>query len=223
MLATGRVVWIRPALWLLRTVCGISAEVRGAENIPAGPCIFASKHQSNWDVLFYLAHVPQAVFVAKRELLFVPLFGFFMWRAGTVALNRAGGSAELRRMTAVLSRRCAAGKSIVIFPEGTRRAPGAPPAYRGGVAVLAHRLEVPVVPVALNSGYFWGRRRFLKRPGRIVVSFLPPLPRARTSRQLLSLLEERIEAECNRLSPPASAPPPTPTAPSARANRTPSS
>ncbi len=192
-------VWARVSLWLLRVVCGTRVEFRGLDNIPPGPCIVAAKHQSAWDVFALTVPFPAFTFVLKRELTWIPLFGWYLLRGGQIAINRAKGRAALTEAAAkgrgVLGR----GHQLFIFPEGTRRPPGAPPLYKYGAAYIYANNAVPCVPVALNSGLFWPRRRFIRRPGTVVVEVLPPIAPGLTAAKFLPVLQSRLEEACDRL------------------------
>ncbi len=187
-------VWARCVLALLRTIIGLDGEIRGLEHIPSGPSIIAMKHQSAWDTLILPLVLDDFAVVLKRELLFVPFYGWYAARAGSIAIDRRGGTGALRHMVRAARQAAAAGRPVVIFPEGTRTAPGQRLAYQPGVAALYQALALPVVPAAVNSGLFWGRRSFVKRPGRITLAFLEPIPPGLPRRQLMSELESRIEA-----------------------------
>lgn len=191
--------WAGAVDWLLRRVVGLDYEVRGREHLPEGASIVAAKHQSAWETILFHRILPRPVYVLKRELLRIPLYGRFARRAGSIAVDRKGGAGALRRMVRDAEAAAAAGAQIVIFPEGTRTAPGHRRPYHPGVAALYDRLGLPVVPVALNSGAFWGRRRFVKRPGRIVVAFLAPIPPGLGRAAFMAELERRIEEGCAAL------------------------
>ncbi len=185
--------WARCVLELLRLIVDLDGEIRGCEHLPAGPCLIAMKHQSAWDTLILPVILGDPAVVLKRELLFVPFYGWYASRAGSIAIDRKGGAGALRRMVADARRAAADNRPVVIFPEGTRTAPGARLAYQPGVAALYQALELPLVPAAVNSGLFWGRRAFLKRPGRITLEFLPPIMPGLPRRQLMAEIETRIE------------------------------
>lgn len=185
--------WAAMVLKLLGWCVGLRHEVRGREHLPAGPAIIAMKHQSAWDTFAVPVVFGDAAIVLKKELMLVPFYGWYLWKAGMIAIDRKAGAGALRSLVAGASRAIAQGRSIVIFPEGTRIAPGTHRPYQPGVAALYRQLGLPVVPVALNSGLFWGRRHFLKRPGRIVLEILPPIPPGLDRRALMAALEERIE------------------------------
>ncbi len=186
--------WAWCVLALLKPIVGLDGEIRGTEHLPAGPAIIAMKHQSAWDALILPIVLGDPAVVIKRELLFVPFYGWYAGRAGSIAIDRKGGAGALRHLVAAARRVVAAGRTVVIFPEGTRTAPGQRLAYQPGVAALYQALGVPVVPAAVNSGLFWGRRSFMKRPGRITLGFLEPIPPGLPRRAFLAELEARIEA-----------------------------
>jgi 1-acyl-sn-glycerol-3-phosphate acyltransferase len=199
------VVWFAFVLWALRVICGISHEIRGRENLPATPCIVAAKHQSAWDTLAFLTFLNDAAYVIKKELTRIPVYGWLLTKAAMVPVDRSAGAKALRTMVRTARTRLAEGRSVVIFPEGTRTAPGAHRHYHPGVAALYAQLAVPVVPVALNSGLFWPRRAFIKRPGRIVVEILPPIPPGLSRGDFMRRLESAIEEASARLCKPGGA------------------
>ena len=191
--------WLRGTQAMLRHIVGLDHEVRGLERLPPGPVIIASKHQSAWETLFFHLVRPELVIALKEELSRIPLFGWYLTIAGSIRIDRRGGGRALRSLLEGARRAVERGESVLIFPEGTRRPPGAPPAYKPGVAALYAALGVPCVPVALNSGLYWGRRSFLKHPGRIVVEFLEPIPPGLPRATFVRLLEARIETATERL------------------------
>ncbi|MHA1601262.1 MAG: lysophospholipid acyltransferase family protein [Alphaproteobacteria bacterium] len=192
-------IWAGVSLGLLATICGLRHEIRGRSNLPDGPFIIAAKHQSAWDTLIFPLLVDGPAFVFKRELMWIPLLGWYMVRAGCIPIDRRAGPKALRRLIVRAKQTLARGQNIVIFPEGTRVAPGAQRPYLPGVAALYSQLNVPVVPVAVNSGQFWGRRSFRKRPGRIVLEFLPPIAPGLPRRDFAAELQQRIENASNAL------------------------
>ncbi|MHA1525256.1 MAG: lysophospholipid acyltransferase family protein [Alphaproteobacteria bacterium] len=185
--------------WWLAMICELRVEIRGQENIPQGGAIVASKHQSAWETIAFLHLVPAPAMVLKRQLGWLPLFGWIAVRFGCLTIDRAGGASALRNMVRRARDSVAAGRQIVIFPEGTRGAPGAPPVYQRGIAALYVGLDVPCVPVALNSGLFWPRRTWHRTPGTIIVEFLPPIEPGLGARAFLHEMETRIEAATGRL------------------------
>ena len=186
-------VWARCVLALLKTLVGLDDEIRGRQHLPAGGCIIAMKHQSAWDTLILPVVLGDPAIVLKRELLWVPFYGWYAARAGSIAIDRKGGAGALRRMIAAAREGAAQGRAVVIFPEGTRTPPGRRLAYQPGVAALYQALGVPVVPAAVNSGLYWGRRSFVKRPGRILLEFLEPIAPGLSRRDFMAALEARIE------------------------------
>lgn len=201
MLAAYR-IWSRGVVLLMRVALGIRCVVIGRAHLPPGPCLIAAKHQSAWETLALPALLGDVAFVLKQELLRVPLYGWWARRLGMIAVDRAGGAAALRRMAADAAAALAAGRTVVIFPQGTRTPPGLPASeapYQPGVAALAALADAPVVPVALNSGQVWGRGLFGQRPGVATVSILPALPAGLPRRELTARLAAAIEAETARL------------------------
>ncbi len=192
-------VWARSSLWLLRTICGIHVEFRGLENIPATPAIIAAKHQSFLETFALTLHVRDFSYVLKRELKWIPFFGWYLWRAEQTGIDRGSGRAALAQMVSAARAMFADGRSLFIFPEGTRRPVDAPPAYKNGVGYLYEKTGVPCVPVALDTGLFWPRRRFLRPPGRCVIAFLPMIAPGLTRDALFETLQERIESATNAL------------------------
>jgi 1-acyl-sn-glycerol-3-phosphate acyltransferase len=185
--------WAHGVLVLLRVIVGLDYQIRGLDRIPRGGCVIAMKHQSTWDTLILPVVLGDPACVLKRELLLLPLYGWYAARAGSIAIDRKAGAGALRRMVAAARPIAAQGRPIVIFPEGTRVAPGARLPYQPGVAALYQALALPLVPAAVNSGLFWGRRSFVKRPGRITLEFLEPIPPGRTRRRVMAELERRVE------------------------------
>jgi 1-acyl-sn-glycerol-3-phosphate acyltransferase len=191
--------WIDFIQWWLRLTCGLTHRIVGLENLPAGPVIIASKHQSSWETLAFTKVFPDAAIVLKRELLFIPIVGWAMARAGNIAVARGDGAQALRGLVRQAKATIAEGRSILIFPEGTRVAVGAERPYQAGTAALYRQLGVPVVPVALNSGLFWGRRKWVKRPGVITVEVLAPIAPGLGRKAFMAILRERIEGATERL------------------------
>ena len=191
--------WQRSLNAGLRLLVGLSYEVRGREHLPVGPAIIASKHQSAWETLTFHALIPDVAVGLKEELTRIPVFGWYLLRAGNIKIDRGAGSRAIRSLIEGAKRAAADGLYVLIFPEGTRRAPGDPPDYKPGVAALYGALRLPVVPVALNSGMFWRRREFTKHPGRIVVEFLEPIPAGLDRKHFMARLERAIEDATARL------------------------
>jgi 1-acyl-sn-glycerol-3-phosphate acyltransferase len=195
-------------LFLLRVIVGTKIQVRGRENIPDGPCLVASKHQSAWETFALIPIFRDPVLLMKRELFWIPFHGWFSYKFQMIPVDRDKGPTALRRMLREAKKRIDNGREIIIFPEGTRRAPGAPPDYKTGIALLYDALGVPCLPVALNSGLFWPRRSVLRRPGVTIVEILEPIPPGLPKAEFLRRLETTIEGASNRLLAEASAPEP---------------
>lgn len=191
--------WSLTVMRLARLICGIRWERRGLENIPQGRVIFASKHQSAWDTFLFPAVFGQPAAVAKSELKLLPFYGWYTSRAGTIWVDRKAGGAAIRSLLKGGKEALRRGRSIFIFPEGTRTAPGETRPYQPGVAALYSGLDLPVVPVALNSGQFWSRRAFVKRPGTIVVECLPAIAPGLPRAEMMDRLERAIEDATRRL------------------------
>jgi 1-acyl-sn-glycerol-3-phosphate acyltransferase len=187
--------WSAALLWGLKAIAGLDYEVRG--EIPKGGVLVAAKHMSMWDTITLYLLLDDAVVVVKRELLSIPFYGWYIHRAGVIAIDRSGHASALRQMAAQGRAAMAQGRPIVIFPEGTRKNPDAPPDYKPGVAGLYGQLGVACVPVALNSGLFW--TGFVKKSGRIVVEFLPAIPAGLKRAEFMRTLQDRTETATARL------------------------
>lgn len=192
-------LWARSSLRLLAVICGTHAEFRGTDNIPKGALLIAPKHQSMWETFALLLYVEDFSYVLKRELTWIPFFGWYLRRGEQVAIDRSSGRAALRQVTDAAKKLFAQNRQLFIFPEGTRRPPGAPPEYKFGVAHVYAEAGVPCLPVALNSGMFWPRRKFLRYPGTIVVEFLPAIPPGMSRQDFLTRLADDIETATRRL------------------------
>jgi 1-acyl-sn-glycerol-3-phosphate acyltransferase len=189
----------RWSMALHRLLTGIRHDVRGFDALPPGGLVIALKHQSTWETIALVPHVPEPVFVLKKELMHLPLFGWWARCAGMIAVDRSRGVSALTEMTRDARAAVAAGRQVLIFPEGTRREAGAPPDYKLGVAHLYRDVGVPMVPVALNSGIFWPRRSLVHRRGTIVAEALPAIPAGLEPRQAFRRMRDEIESACDRL------------------------
>jgi 1-acyl-sn-glycerol-3-phosphate acyltransferase len=196
----------RTELWLLKHIVGLDYEVRGLDKLPKGACLVASKHQSAWETFALIPLFRDPALLMKRELFWIPFHGWFSYKFGMIPVNRDKGPTALRRVLHTAKERIAAGREIILFPEGTRRPPGAPPDYKTGIVLLYNALGVPCVPVALNSGLFWPRRSWLRKPGNVVVEILDPIPPGLSKAQFLGSLQNAIETATNRLLAEAKAP-----------------
>jgi 1-acyl-sn-glycerol-3-phosphate acyltransferase len=192
-------MWARSSVWLLRVVCNTRLEVRGLEKIPAGPLIVASKHQSMWETFALMPYFDAPLFIYKRELAWIPFFGWYLMKSGMIGVDRGGGMRSLMDMARRAPKEIRSGRQLIIFPEGTRTPVGAPPDYMTGVGQIYASSGVPCQPVALNSGLFWPRRTFMRYPGTLVVEFLDPLPAGLTRKEFIVRIATVIEAATNRL------------------------
>lgn len=198
-------LWIKGALLLQRSVLGLRYELRGVENLPAGPCLIAAKHQSAWDTMIFHAILDDPAYILKQELLSLPFIGWYLTKSGQVAIDRKAGIKALKLMVEGARQAVAEGRQVVIFPEGHRQPPGLAGEYHSGVAMLYAGLAVPTVPVALNSGLFWGRDAFLRQAGVITLEILPALPAGLDRKRFMPELESRIETATRRLETEAAA------------------
>ena len=191
--------WCRSNLALLRWIVGVKTEVTGAENIPEGGCIIAAKHQSDWDVFAIFPFTGRPAYIVKKELMRIPFFGWAARSLDCIEVDRKRGAEAIPLMMAQARAAVGRGCRIVIFPEGTRRAPLDPPQYRQGVVRLYNELKVPVVPVALNSGLFWPRNSFLIWPGTAEARFMPPIEAGLPPAEFMDRLKIAIENDSDDL------------------------
>ncbi|MDX5393398.1 MAG: 1-acyl-sn-glycerol-3-phosphate acyltransferase [Caulobacteraceae bacterium] len=190
--------WARGVIALL-PICGIRVEVRGREHIPTGPALVAPKHQCMFDVFAQFTWLPDACFVLKKELMWIPFFGWYAQKARMIVVDREAHAAALKKLVKDSRDRLTEDRQLVIFPEGTRGDPGVKGDYKPGVAALYRDLDLPVHPVATNSGVHWPRHGFLRKPGVIVFEYLEPIPPGLKRAEFMRLLEERIETASLRL------------------------
>ncbi len=193
-------LWTRAILLGLRVICRLDYRVLDHDNLPAGPCLVACKHQSAWETMVMttlLLERPSCIL--KKELLSLPLFGWYLRHTRHIPIDRRGGAKALKKMVGMAKQAVNEGRPIVIFPEGTRTAPGQRSDYHVGVAALYRALDLPVVPVALNSGLFWGRQAFHKHAGVITLQFLAPIPPGLARETFMSRLQEAIETASDKL------------------------
>ena len=191
--------WVRSCHWLFEKSVGTTFEIEGLENIPKGGYIFAPKHQSFWDAYALLPWLDDPFYILKRELTWIPLFGWYLKKQRMVPVDR---SARGKAMAAVMERTKAemnSGRQLIIYPEGTRRPPGAPPEYKYGIARLYRDLQVPVVPVVMHPGLFWPRRKFIRYPGHFKVRILPAIGPGMDPDAFLAHLVEVMETASDRL------------------------
>jgi 1-acyl-sn-glycerol-3-phosphate acyltransferase len=191
--------WARSSIWLMGMICNIKVEYRGLDKIPGGPLIVASKHQSMWETFALLQFFDSPLFIYKRELAWIPFFGWYLIKSKMIGVDRKGGMRSLMEMARRAPKEIRSGRQLIIFPEGTRRPVGARPDYMTGVGQIYASAGVPCVPAALNSGLFWPRRTFMRYPGTLVVEFLDPLPPGLARKEFLQRIETAIEGATDRL------------------------
>lgn len=199
VLQNGLRLWMIYMMALLKAVIGLEYEIRGGHNLPKGAAIIAAKHQSAWDTGVFLRILDDATYILKKELLSIPVYGPLLKKSEMVAIDRDGGGAALKQMIRDVRACLDENRQVIIFPEGTRSAVGSSLPYHPGVAALYKTGGAPVVPVALNSGAYWPRRAFLKKPGRIVLEYLEPMPTGLDRATFMAELENRIEQATSRL------------------------
>ncbi len=194
--------WVRFAIWLVKHLLGIPYRLLGAEHIPQRPCVILCKHQSAWETLVLQEIFPLVLYVWKKELKQLPFFGWALAVIPMISVDRGAGKDALKQLVDQGRERLGQGYSVIIFPEGTRAAPGHKRRYKIGGAHLAVEAGVPVLPVALNSGEFWGRNAFFKQPGTATISIGPAMePAGLTAAELNARAEHWIETEMRRISP----------------------
>ncbi len=192
--------WARSSIWLHKVLVGAQMRTIGLENIPQGSAVIASKHQSFWECFALIPYLHDPAFILKRELSWIPFFGWYTLKYKMIRIRRGSGGQGVRSLIEEVRKAVAESeRHIIIFPEGTRRQPGAPPQYRAGVTALYTETDLPCVPVALNSGHFWPRRKFLRYPGTISVEFLPVIEQGLSADEFKKVLEDRIETATARL------------------------
>jgi 1-acyl-sn-glycerol-3-phosphate acyltransferase len=191
--------WARSSIWLMRVICNTKVDYRGLEKIPNGPLIVASKHQSMWETFALLQFFDSPLFIYKRELGWIPLFGWYLMKSKMIGVDLSGGMRSLMEMARRAPKEIRSGRQLIIFPEGTRTPVDAPPEYMTGVGQIYASSGVPCLPVALNSGLFWPRRTFMRYPGTLVVEFLDPLPAGLPRKDFIPRIMASIEAATRRL------------------------
>lgn len=191
--ARAQTMWATGGEFLARHVLRIRYEVRGREHIPKGAAIVASKHQSVYETIVFSLMLHEPGIVMKKELLAIPLYGWFSRRMGMIPIDRSASTSAMRIMLRAAKRIIDEERPILIFPEGTRSAPGVTPSYRPGVAGLYRLLNLPVVPVALNSGLLWGRNALVKYPGTVIFQYLPAIPAGLDRHAFMEQMETSIE------------------------------
>ncbi len=199
LLQRGLRAWMTLTMATLKIVAGIDMEFRGRHNLPPGPAIIVCKHQSAWETGIFLMIVDDATYVLKKQLLSIPFYGLLLRKSKMIAIDRNGGASSLKKLVGESLAALDEGRKVVVFPEGTRAGVGEKLPYHPGIAAVYKKANAPVIPVALNSGLFWPRRKFRKHPGCIVLEYLEPMPTGMDRKSFMAELENRIETATLRL------------------------
>ncbi len=192
-------IWAWSQHWALKFLVGLDFEIRGEENIVHGAAIYASKHQSAWDTYVFYLLFSDPSYVLKKELVKIPVWGWMARKCAAISVDREGGASALKALVRDTRQRLGDDRPVILFPEGTRTRPGTHKPYHPGIAALYSQCEAPVIPVALNSGLFWGRRSYTKQSGTIIIEFLPAMPTGMKRRDFMQALETQIESTAERL------------------------
>ncbi|MBE6451977.1 MAG: 1-acyl-sn-glycerol-3-phosphate acyltransferase [Alphaproteobacteria bacterium] len=191
--------FIPSLVWSLRHIGGIEVEIRGKEYLKQEGVIYAGKHESALETYILTNYIKKAAFILKKELTYIPIFGWAQYFYGMIPVDRSGGAAAMKNMLRHAKDRIDSGRPVIIFPEGTRKQPGQETSYKPGVAMLYQQLNLPVVPIATNTGLFWKKNSFLRYSGKVIFEFLEPLPVGMDKKQFMNELQNRIEEKCNQL------------------------
>lgn len=191
--------WSRTSLWLQEKIAGTRSEITGMENLPAGSFILAPKHQSFWDTIAFFPYLRDPLYILKRELTWIPFFGWYIQKMRMIPVDRGKRAAALKKVLVLTKKEMEHDRQLIIYPEGTRRPPGAEPAYKWGIAEIYAALGMPVVPVAHVAGLYWPRRKFLRHPGIIKARFLAPIPPGLDKEVFMQRLIAETEAGCDAL------------------------
>ena len=191
--------WILGIFKLLEIFCNITHEIRGRENIPSDSVLIASKHQSAFETFALFFYLNKSIFIHKTQLYFIPIFGQYLKKTNMISINRSEGAASMRKILREAKSRMAAGCSIIIFPEGTRKIPGDKPDYKTGFIGIYNETESEILPIAVNSGHYWPKHTFIKTPGKIIIKILKPIPAKLKKDEVLEKIESAIEEETNKI------------------------
>ena len=191
--------WSWTSLWLMEKIAGTRSDISGVENLPEGSFVLAPKHQSFWDAIAFFPYLRDPLYILKRELQWIPFFGWYIMKMRMIPVNRGKRSVALKQAVADTKREMAHDRQLIIYPEGTRRAPGDEPAYKYGIVELYAQLDLPVVPVAHVAGLWWPRRKFMRYPGTIKAKFLKPIPAGLDREEFMRRLIAETEAACDAL------------------------
>lgn len=195
----GQRIWSRGIVVLLRSICGLRLEIRGEEYLPKGAAIVAAKHQSAFETMIFHLITDDPAIILKKELLSIPVYGWYCRKTKMIAVDRKGHAAALKSMLAQAQQAMDDQRPIIIFPEGTRSPLDEDLPFQPGIAAIYTKLQQPVIPVALNTGLFWPRRSFFCRPGVMVIEFLPPIEAGMDRKAFMKELKSRIETKTEAL------------------------
>ncbi len=191
--------WAKSNRWLHAKIAGTTFEIEGLENMPEGPCIIVPKHQSFWDTFSFLPFIDDPVYILKRELMWIPLFGWYVAKQSMIPIDRGARGKVMAEMSKRTRHELAKQRQLIIYPEGTRRPPGAEPEYKYGVARIYSELNVPVVPIVHHAGLFWPRRKSIRQPGHFKVRILPPIQPGMEPMEFFKNLVDTIETASDKL------------------------
>ena len=192
-------LWIVGIFLLLKYICKISHDIQGRENIPSYSVLVASKHQSAFETIALFYYLPQSIFIHKKQLFFIPIFGQYLKKINMISIDRNGGAGTMRQILKKTSLRIAKGYSVIIFPEGTRKKPGDKPNYKSGFVGIYQKVNIEILPVAVNSGKYWPKHTFVKNPGCIIIKFLPKIDSNIDKKKVLMMVEHQIEKATNNI------------------------
>ena len=192
-------IWISGIFILLKYICKITHEIQGSENIPSKPVLVASKHQSAFETFALFYYLQNAIFIHKKQLFFIPIFGQYLKKINMISINRKGGASAMRLMLKQTKRKKNDGFSIIIFPEGTRKKLIEKPDYKSGFIGIYNEMKTQILPVALNSGKYWPKHTLIKKPGKIIIKFLPLIDSNLSRNQILLQVEKKIEEATNKI------------------------
>lgn len=198
--------WAKGVLFALKWTVGLTYVELGRQNVPVGPCLIVANHQSQWETIAFLILVPDVAIVAKQELLAIPVMGWFLRHSPMIIIDRDGGGSAVRHMVSEARAALAQGRAVLIFPEGSRQSSDVKVAFKRGVELLYRQLDVPVLPIALNSGSFWTAKERFKRAGAITVSYLPTIQPGLPGAEFARLAERAVQEALQRLDPRVPAP-----------------
>ena len=192
-------IWISGIFILLKYICNITHEIQGIDNIPSEAVLVASKHQSAFETFALFYYLPKAIFIHKKQLFYIPIFGQYLKKINMISINRKGGTKTMRQMLKDTRKKSLKGFSIIIFPEGTRKKPGEAPDYKSGFVGIYNEMKTKILPVAVNSGNFWPKQIFLKKSGKIIIKFLPTIESQLPKNQVLEKIQNQIEENTKKI------------------------